>query len=815
MTFSVGIGSITGTVTRSSDGAAVSGALVEALVSNASQGSATTGADGTYAIANLNPGFYDVRVTASGYGTTILTGNNVAAGTPTTVNVSLGLPGTISGKITQSDGVTPFVGAAIAASQGTDNVGTAISDSSGNYSISTLAAGSYSAQVSASGYKTQTQSSVSVTSGNNTTVNFNLSGQSAITYNYDESGRLVGAVDSLGDAAGYSYDAVGNLLAISRNHSNQTAILYFTPQSGPVGTSVTISGTAFSTNSSQDTVAFHGTNATVNSATATQIVTTVPTGATTGPITITTPNGTATSSMSFTVTASGANGAPTITGFTPTIGASGTAVTVSGTNFDIATYDRTKFNVGLAAVSSASPTSISATVPLTGTSGHISVTTPNGNAVSNADFFVPPSGYTASSVSFTGRMTVGGALTGTIGAAGQVGLVVFDGTAGRKVGVVASGVTMPAGSFQINNPSGSALSYSAGLSTSGGFIDGTTLPVTGTYTIVVYGSTAGGLTLNLYDATDLQGTITPGGPSVTVTTVPAQNAYLTFSGTFGQQLGINLTSGSYSSCNLTLYSPSGSSVTTGSCAGATNTIAPVTLTANGTYQIFIDPQGSAAGSVTVQATTVLPVTGTITPGGPPVTVTTTQATQDAVLTFSGTAGQRVSLAVTSVTTQTAYVYLVKPDGTNQTNIGLYTGCNPCFMDTQTLATAGTYTLWVQHYSTYVGSETLQLYNIVDATGTVTLGGSATAITITTPGQNAEVTFSGTSGQQVTVHITNNTIAYMTVSLKDPSNNTLTSNSGSGSFNLATQTLSTTGTYTIFLDPSGVNTGSVSVNVTSP
>src|SRR5207247_2138598 len=114
------------------------------------------------------------------------------------------------------------------------------------------------------------------------------------------------------DAAGYSYDAVGNLLAISRNHSNQTAILYFTPQSGPVGTTVTINGTAFSANSSQDTAAFHGTNATVNSATATQIITTVPTAATTGPISITTPNGTAITSMSFTVTASGANGGPTI-----------------------------------------------------------------------------------------------------------------------------------------------------------------------------------------------------------------------------------------------------------------------------------------------------------------------------------------------------------------------------------------------------------------------------------------------------------------------------------------------------------------------
>jgi YD repeat-containing protein len=811
ITFTVGTGSITGTVTRSSDGTAVSGASVQALVSNAVQGSATTAADGTYTIGNLYPGSYDVRVTASGYGTTILAGNNVGAGTPTTINVSLGLPGTVSGKITQSDGVTAFVGATITALQGTETSGTATSDSSGNYSISTLAAGSYSTQVSASGYKTQTQSGVSVSSGNTTTVNFSLSGQSVITYDYDELGRLVGAADSLGDAAGYSYDAVGNVLAISRNHSNQTAILYFTPQSGPVGTIVTISGTGFSTNSSQDTVVFHGTNATVNSATPTQILTSVPTAATSGPITVTTPNGTATSSTSFNLT-SGANGAPTISSFTPTLGAPGTAVAISGTNFDVQSNDRTKFNVGLAGVNSATSTSISATVPLTGTSGHVSISTPNGNAVSSGDFFVPPPGYTASSVVFTGRMTTGGSFTGSIGASGQIGLVVFDGTAGRKVSLTATAVTLTGGTITINNPNGTALA-STSIITSSTFLDATTLPTTGTYTIVVVGSSAGSLTLNLYDIVDFQGAVTPGGPTVTVSTVPAQNAYLTFSGTFGQQLGINLTSGSYAACNLTLYSPTGSTVTSASCGGATDTIAPVTLMASGTYQILIDPQGAASGSVTVQVTSVLPVTGTITPGGPPVTVTTTQQTQDAALTFTGTTGQRVSLLVNNVTNPSAYVYLVKPDGTSQTYIGISTGCN-CFMDVQTQATAGTYTLWVQHISTYVGSETLQLYNVpADATGTIMIGGSPVSVTTTVPGQNASLTFSGTSGQRVSMNLTSGSYSSCYLTLKNPDGTTLTSGSCSGATGFVdTAALGQTGTYTIFIDPQGVATGGVTVQL---
>jgi hypothetical protein len=415
-------------------------------------------------------------------------------------------------------------------------------------------------------------------------------------------------------------------------------------------------------------------------------------------------------------------------------------------------------------------------------------------------------------------MTMGGTFTNSIGAVGQIGLVVFDGTAGHKVSLLATAVTLASATFQIYNPNGSTLTSPGFLSTSGGYLDGTVLPVTGTYTIFVYNSSsAGSLTLNLYDATDLQGTITPGGPSVAISTVPGQNAYLTFSGTFGQQIGINLTNGSYSGCNLTLYDPNGSTVQPGSCAGATDSINQFTLAAFGTYKIVIDPQGSASGGVTVQVTSLPPVTGTILVGGPPVTVATTQQGQDVALTFSAPAGQMVQLSATNVTTPSAYVYLVKPDKTYQTYVGISGGfCNPCsWASSQTLATTGTYILWVQHNGATDGSETLQLSNVVAASASVTVGGSAAGVTIGTSGQNANITFAGTTNQQVTAHITNNTIGPITVSLLDPNFNILTSSSGSGSFNLATQTLATTGTYTIYIHPTNGNTGTVYGSVTSP
>jgi hypothetical protein len=80
--------------------------------------------------------------------------------------------------------------------------------------------------------------------------------------------------------------------------SNPPTIASFAPSSGPVGTSVTISGTNFT---EATAVTFNGVSAsfTVNSATA--ITATVPAGATTGPISVTTAGGTATSAGSFTV----------------------------------------------------------------------------------------------------------------------------------------------------------------------------------------------------------------------------------------------------------------------------------------------------------------------------------------------------------------------------------------------------------------------------------------------------------------------------------------------------------------------------------
>jgi len=161
----------------------------------------------------------------------------------------------------------------------------------------------------------------------------------------------------------------------------------FTPTSGPVGTSVEISGDNF-TGSDPDVtgVTFNGTAATFTIDNPHKITATVPSGATTGPIAVTSPDGTATSSTNFTVTTAGA---PTITSFNPTSGPVGTSVQITGTNFTGATA--VKFNGVSATFTVQNNTHIDATVPSGATTGPISVTTPGGTATSSTNFTVTAS----------------------------------------------------------------------------------------------------------------------------------------------------------------------------------------------------------------------------------------------------------------------------------------------------------------------------------------------------------------------------------------------------------------------------------------
>ncbi len=92
------------------------------------------------------------------------------------------------------------------------------------------------------------------------------------------------------------------LLIYSNVQAQGPTITSFTPASGPVGTSVTITGTNFSTTLANNIVYFGATKATVTAALATQLTVTAPIGATYLPISVLVNGATAYSSKPFIVT---------------------------------------------------------------------------------------------------------------------------------------------------------------------------------------------------------------------------------------------------------------------------------------------------------------------------------------------------------------------------------------------------------------------------------------------------------------------------------------------------------------------------------
>jgi subtilisin family serine protease len=173
-------------------------------------------------------------------------------------------------------------------------------------------------------------------------------------------------------------NVMSNISVTANFKATPAQITSFTPTSGAVGATVTLTGSGF-TDASK--VTFNGVSAAFTVKSDTQIMATVPSGATSGAIAVTTPGGTATSAASFTVIP-----APTISGFTPTSGTVGATVTLSGTGFTGAS--KVTFNGVSATFTVNSATQISATVPSGATSGKITVTTPGGTATSAASFTV-------------------------------------------------------------------------------------------------------------------------------------------------------------------------------------------------------------------------------------------------------------------------------------------------------------------------------------------------------------------------------------------------------------------------------------------
>lgn len=120
----------------------------------------------------------------------------------------------------------------------------------------------------------------------------------------------VTSVNQLETDTGFSFftalsSGTAEVLKAKVDGATTPTISGFSPATGSPGTSVTISGTGFT---SASKVKFNGTNATFTASSSTSITATVPTGATSGTLSVIAPGGLATSGSSFTVGSSGGTG---------------------------------------------------------------------------------------------------------------------------------------------------------------------------------------------------------------------------------------------------------------------------------------------------------------------------------------------------------------------------------------------------------------------------------------------------------------------------------------------------------------------------
>jgi len=263
------------------------------------------------------------------------------------------------------------------------------------------------------------------TSQGTSTVSF--SGAAATATSWSNT-QIVVMVPS-GATTGNVVVTVGGLVSSGVSFTVIPEISSLSPTSGtagPVGASVTITGTGFGSSQSNSTVTFNGATATPSLWSNTQIVVTVPSNATTGNVVVTV-GGVASNGMLFAVI-------PTISNVSPTSGAVGTAVIVSGYGFGSGQGTSTvTFNGASATPTSWSDNQIAVTVLSGTTSGNVVVTV-GGLASNGVNFNVvaPPSikGLSANS----GPAGAQVAITGTgFGASQGNGIVTFNRTPGNVI----------------------------------------------------------------------------------------------------------------------------------------------------------------------------------------------------------------------------------------------------------------------------------------------------------------------------------------------------------------------------------------------
>jgi large repetitive protein len=649
-----------------------------------------------------------------------------------------------------------------------------------------------------------------------------------IKYFYDEIGRLVQVVDHSGDSAQYVYDPAGNIVQIVRVTAGAVSVGGFVPTRGPVGTAVTVYGSGFSATPANNTVQFNGTAATVTSSSANQLVATVPVGATTGTISVTVGANTATSAGVFTVTTGAVGAAPTISGFSPGGGAAGTAVTVTGTNFESTPINNTlRFNNTQATIATAASTQLDTTVPADAGSGRISVRTPYGSAASVDDFIVPPPGTAYADIISQVRVAVDGPSGSlSVGTANKHGIVLFDAAPSDWLSLQISTLTVtPSGTvtYRVIDPRN--VQVAAGtVSNTAKSIHLPALTVAGTYSILF---SPGAATASLTFQLTRNPVLTTAQPTAnTPIAVVGQTVRAVYTGSAGSHVAFRM--------GITSATPTDGLVTMvllkeglqiasafGDFNGGGAIVLGSPLLANGTYFIQLTPASGVTGSLSVTLATAMDLDI----DGPSLPVSTNTAGMGKRLIFFSSSAQMISVGFSGLTYAPAngagtYVTVYGPNGTTVNTFSNSCGASqpngscsnaPVF----NLPSAGIYQIQIIPPNQVTFNATVTLSTPVSGS---LAPATPFAMNTARAGQQGALGFTGTAGQPVNLRLAVASTApadqNVTVDLYGPTGlvGSATGSPSSDGTLLSVPSLPASGGYGVIVTPRFSSSGSMTLTL---
>jgi hypothetical protein len=245
------------------------------------------------------------------------------------------------------------------------------------------------------------------------------------------------------------------------------------------------------------------------------------------------------------------------------------------------------------------------------------------------------------------------------------------------------------------------------------------------------------------------------GVGSSVSEIAGENAYLTFSGTAGQNITFSLSSlvTTSSAAVVTITQPNGAQLAMPYCSPSTPVCSTTlnNLPVTGTYNVVVSTMAYGPFPMSFTASVSQDAAATLT-SGTPYNLSIPQIGQNALLTFTATAGQTFALEFANVVTTPANtsvaVSVIGPGagGSTIANITVSTSGAPTI--NLTSVAAGTYTVLVHPAATSASMTVTLVTNNVTSLPVTGVGTSASAAA----GENAYFTFAGTAGENITVSL---------------------------------------------------------------